>query len=562
MPHDLKPDERLKDLLRQRSLREREALAVFRPLPNQVPIFTSTASEFVVRGGNRSGKSVCGVALFSAALTRQQIIGPDGNPLPYQWPKWPLITWVIGWGEDHIGQTLFRLLFEPGIFNVVKVDGAWRVFNPATDGELAEFAVPAEPMIPKRFIKEMKFTDAGNKVFSRVELHNGNKIFAFTSTGEVKKGDPVDLIWVDEDIRWTSHVAEWQARLSDRKGRFIWTAWPKSSNMALVRMSKRAEEQRNREVKDVEETVLRFSDNPFMDDEEKRKRREGWDDEERRSRDYGEFVMDKVLMYPEFSESLHGVPSLELVDDPISKIYRDRRAFPLEWTRYLVMDPGHSTLCILFFVSAPEDICGGKCVILENELYWHRPKSRDQVCKQIMTVVGGKHYEAFIMDSRAGRQTPLTLGGTIKFHWSQAFEKRGIRSARTKSNFINGSDNVESRCNLVRTWLYSDESPPIFRVVAERCPKTVEEFGLYQKVMVKEEVQDKPIAVKNDAMNCIEYMAAHGAKHVPRTSSANQGSPAYQEAMRWRDDAAKKSQVGFFHLGPGGPQTPSAVGVY
>ena len=111
-----------------------------------------------------------------------------------------------------------------GAFKVIKDDAtgkdrAWNPNDPADKAREAE-ARPAPPLIPERYIDgEPAWTDKKNKVFSRITLTNGNVICAYTAKGDVKQGDPVDLIWIDEDIVYPEYINEYRARLSDRKGR-------------------------------------------------------------------------------------------------------------------------------------------------------------------------------------------------------------------------------------------------------------------------------------------------------------------------------------------------------
>ena len=68
------------------------------------------------------------------------------------------------------------------------------------------------------------------------------------------------LIASAELLAYPAYVNEWLARLPDKKGRFLWTAWPWSDNWALTKMSKRAQQQREekRRSPDVVEVKRSF----------------------------------------------------------------------------------------------------------------------------------------------------------------------------------------------------------------------------------------------------------------------------------------------------------------
>ncbi len=96
--------------------RQNDGLALFRSLPHQDEFFRSDATEILVRGGNRSGKSTV-TAVRTAAIARDMAVTlSDGSVvqqrLSHQKGR-PLLIWVIGIQANHIGATLHRLLFKP-----------------------------------------------------------------------------------------------------------------------------------------------------------------------------------------------------------------------------------------------------------------------------------------------------------------------------------------------------------------------------------------------------------------------------------------------------------------
>lgn len=556
---NLDPMTRAKALAVEADLREREALRIYRPLPSQVHFHQSLASERIVRGGNRSGKTMSAAAEFASAVTGMPIIGNDGVPLPNKYPLRPMIAWCIGFDQRHIGQTLYRVLFEPGLFMVIRDEKTmkWRMFRPwePADQLRSLEARPAQPLIPPRLIDPdgWGFEDRANGVFAKCTLKNGTKVFAYPSTGEVKMGDPVDLLWIDEDIRYSGHVAEWQARLSDRKGRMIWSAFPYSKNDALVRMSERAvkEKEIGRNPPFVHEVVLRYSDNPFIDAEEKAKRHAGWSPEEIRARDYGDFMHDAFLMY-DFSLRRNGLPSDR--NDALDQLFeRTRGELPREWTRYLVLDPGHSTTAVLFAAVPPPDAFGYPTVVIEDELYLHKATC-DDTAAAIYNKVSGLFYEAFIIDEHAGRQTPMGGAKTIKQQYSEAFAALNLTSRLTGSGFIGGSDNTVARRDLVRQWLRVNPETGHckVRVVADKTPHMQMEFKLYKKRVTSDnQIKDEPVYGNDHLMNCLEYLAAYNPQYVHPDVYADHGSPIvkfYKDLQKMFKPAQGK---GYVHLGPG-----------
>jgi len=568
----------MSQLATEKSRRERECLRVYRPTVQQSMFHGSLASERILRGGKRSGKSLACAAEFASAVTGVDIIGPDGHPIPRKYPKRPMTCWLIGWDLAHIGQTIHRLLFQPGQLFVVKdgVNGEYRIWNPGTEPELAEQAVACEPMIPERFIKPKSWGwDAvAEKTFTTVTVNGPwgeNKIFAFPSTGrQAKQGDAVDVIWIDEDVCYAHHVKEWQDRLSSVRGRMWWSAWPHGHNDALVGMSERAKEQVGSDNPDVSEVVLRFTDNPYIDKEEKRKSYGRMSSpEERRSRDFGEFLFDTIAMY-DFAPGLHGIVDLrnqdpnvlqEKIRDPLNRIYTSERRFPKTWTRYLAIDPSHTRTAVLFAVVPPmrfgEDEIGN-VIIIENELVLKRADT-DQLALEVKNRIAGLYYEAFIMDQMIGRQTRIGSGGgqTVMYEYQKAFTRHGLVSRQTGSGFAPGSNDVSQRCDLIRTKLNpTAEGQVNLRFIVDKLFNTIKEFGTYRKKIMRDEVADVPANPRtHDCMQSMEYLvsfisALGDQAYVEPGAFESQGSPALKYARKLLAKN-KEGRPDYCHVGPG-----------
>ena len=65
--------------LKELSLRQCDALDIFRPMKYQEPIFLAGSTETLGRGGNRSGKSTCMAARFAAIARDMPITLEDGR---------------------------------------------------------------------------------------------------------------------------------------------------------------------------------------------------------------------------------------------------------------------------------------------------------------------------------------------------------------------------------------------------------------------------------------------------------------------------------------------------
>jgi len=259
--------ESLKEL--QSELRDRrlEALKLYRPNENQEQIHACRASEVLVIGGNRSGKSLCTFVEDARAVTGQDPYG--------KYPEKDGVLVVIGKDWKHISLVCAPLLFRAGAFRIIKdLDtGEWRAFDPSTDGDRRAEAKPAPPLIPPRFIKSQSWVLKSQGMISNCKLHNGWEIHFFSSEGDPPQGFSADRVHLDEDVSNENWVPEMQARLVDRKGVLVWSAMPHSTNNALLGLKERADasEEALGEKSVIRQFQLRMLDNPYLDNDEKKK---------------------------------------------------------------------------------------------------------------------------------------------------------------------------------------------------------------------------------------------------------------------------------------------------
>ena len=360
--------------LAEYSQRQNMTLRMFRPQEHQEPCFTQYAREFIIRGGNRAGKSVCAAAKFASKALDIPITLEDGTQIESRkpWQKGRCLRmWVIGYDAKHIGQTIYRLLFKRGLIKIIKDKrtGLYRAFQPwkPEDAEREHEAKDAPPLIPARYVKpnSWDWENKKGKEFKSVTLIDPTtgeeiaEIYAYSSKADPKAGDPVDFIWIDEAIENPAHYEEWRSRLFDRRGELIWSSWPNVQNDALVNLSKRAEEQRGDPNALVKEHVIKLSQNKTIAKDVMAEALGMFaTPEERRARDAGEFVTDLLRMYPWYDEYTHqavrdGDP------DEVSRIIRANRGIvPHEWTRELIIDPGSQNPAALFCAIPPPEILG------------------------------------------------------------------------------------------------------------------------------------------------------------------------------------------------------------
>jgi hypothetical protein len=488
----------------QAELAERrlEALRLYRPMPHQEEFHKCVASERIVLGGNRGGKSLAVAVEAARAVTGQDPYGKypekDGNLA------------IVGRNWPHIGLVIYPILFKAGAFRIIKDEhtGQWRSIQKGDDKSKSK---PAPPLIPPRMIKDMSWVLKNAGYLNKVELTNGWTIWCFSSEGEPPQGYQADMIWLDEDLNNERWVGECQARLADRKGRFVWSAMPHSKNDALIGLCERADKAVEDNVPDpiIKKFTFRFLDNDFIDTEEKKKNIERWaalGQEELRMRAEGEFTTESTLMYPSFNPAVHILQRTELPDGKV----------PADWTRYVGIDPGHAVMATLFAAVPPDE----KYLLIYDELYirncnaliWGEQfaeKAKDQA------------FRVFIMDMHGGALRDLGSGRLPHELYTEELKKRGIKSQASGVSFIPGSDDIAARTALVRQMLHvRGDGTTKLKILDGACPNLMREIKRYRKKTTSVNgqmfVTDVPYT-RGDVHACqvLEYLCAYEPKYYP-----------------------------------------------
>lgn len=509
--------------------RSNDGLELFRPTAYQEPVVLSKATEHLVQGGTRSGKSTIVAAIIAAYARNRQIVFSDGSRHDIReraWANRQVIVWLVGLQLNHIGQTLYRLLRKPGAYDCVKdpVTGKLRAWQPGVvpgDDKIGpEGRVPAPPLIPDEEVLDETWENKAEHKLTSMTLRNGSVIYAYASTAKVKRGDPVNILWIDEEIQFSEYYAEWQSRLSDRKGRMYWTSWPDLKTPALLRLCDRAKTQarevarRERTAADVVRFVFVGSNSPFIDKEEIRKRSEGWSEAERMARDLGEFPTGGILAYPEFNEELHVVEYSEDsgLNDRVTEVMRRLNGtVPDDWPVDLILDPGTTSPAVLWCAIPTPDYWDGGLpyYVVYREMNIPRVDARDMAVR-IRAVEPTRTYARFIIDKKAGAQTPMGFAWKVSQQYSQEFRAVGVRNLMTGFEFMPSEHVWAVRTLKLRAWMRGRlECPrPQLRIFARQCPKLLEQLKSIRKTIRRDEVQDKIAEGQvHDVLDTLEYWA-------------------------------------------------------
>ena len=526
------------DLQRELASRQLESVRLYRPNVNQQPFHNDMASERVVLGGNRSGKTTAAMLEFAWAVT-------GTHPVEGKYPKENGTAVVVGADWRHIGMVCVRGLFKSGAFKIIQDAHTkeWRAYDPVADKDREADAKPAPPLIPPRLIKNISWVLKSAGYMQSCELTNGWQIYFFSSEGDPPQGYRAHLAWIDEDLSSESTwLAELQARLADYKGRLIWSATPHSKNDALFGLCERADKAAEEGRDNPKKFVLRFLDNEHISKEARALAVEQWaaqGEEVLRMRAEGEFTFDSVLLYGNFNMGIHGYPRKELPDGQV----------PADWCRYAAVDPGHA-ICAVLFAAVPPS---GDFVLMYDELYIPNCSAVVFAEKFAAKLAGQPQHYAFLIDSHGARLTDIGGGKSPGQQYSEQLEILGVRSKATGSSFMHGSDDVMSGIESVRNAMHiRSGGTPKLRVLEGALPNFIREIKRYKRQSTviggQSIVLDKPHPRSvSHLMDCLRYLMAADIKyHKPDVKA----EAAWWEPWIARRRKERGEQEGVVYLAP------------
>lgn len=543
----------------ERARRDIEAIRLFEPLPAQREFLECTARTRLLRGSNRSGKTLTPAYEMAMALTGRDPWG--------RYPKQDGRAYIIGFDEKHLGEIMYRKLFRSGPFKILRDTdtGIWRAFRPWTreDRDRETEAKPAPALIPTRYVKAISWKSKADNVPEKIKFTTGWELDFFSSHGKPPRGSDLDLVWIDEEIADGEWYIEMSARLLDRKGRMMWGATPQTGTDQLYELHLRCEkeyEDWRREGRDparapgAREFVALLRDNPHVDEEQKRQLAADANEQQHAVRIEGGFAIESSKIYPEFSPRVHGLPYFDI---------------PPDWTRYAVVDPGRQVCAVLFAaVPAPESqlviglgdddepirerVNGHDYVLLYDELYITNCDA-GMFGERMAQKCGGQDFEAFVIDRHGSAISDIGSGKTVEEQYSRALEAHGIESNATKHGFVWGSDDVEGGVELVRGLLRvrSHGRPTILCVALDdRLPNFKWEIERYRYKRIKGLPTDKPEdRGRVHLMADLRYLAAYGPRWVAPTRRKRKKSDAFsvfkaREAKRRKRDGGSAVNLG------------------
>lgn len=353
--------------------------------------------------------------------------------------------------------------------------------------------------------------------------------------GGFSHNSDIDGYWLDEEIVDEDWVPEMSARVLDRRGRGIWSATPQSGTEQLYELHDRAMRSEEDDDPAVAEFLILLANNPHFSDKAKREFAASLSPEELAVRIGGEFAINSYKVYPEFSMTLHGV---------------DYFPIPKDWTRYMIVDPGHQVCAVLFAAVPPANV--GDFVYLYDELYL-KECDANKFATRVAAKAEGQTFHAFIMDAHMGVHTEMGIGLTVAQQYAEALRSKGVRSLTTGNNFTWGSDDVEAGILSVHGLMrVREDGTTKLRVLRGAMQSFQWEIERYHNKREKGMVTDKPNQKKNNhLMDAIRYLAMYSPRYVLPKEVKSKPTGAilvYRDRLKRRKEQEGGSTI---RLGPG-----------
>jgi hypothetical protein len=499
--------EQIRRLVAEKAKRGIEGLRLYEPLPTQHRFHVSRSQQRVIRGSNRSGKSLAAAVEVARAVTGQD---------PHN--KWPMTNgrfYIVGKDGKEVSGVMWRKLSRAEAFKMIrdKVTHEWRAFRPMDPEDVDRIAEAkwAPPLIPRRFIKSIAWENKKENLPSVVVLQNGWELNFFSSLGKPPHGVDIDGVWFDEEIIDPEWYPEMLARIVDRRGKFIWSATPQAGTEQLYALHERADDYvaNNDPNPQVQEFVSLLADNPHISDQAKKEFAASLSERDYDIRIGGDFAIVSFKIYPEYGQDSHRVPWFEV---------------PADWTRYAVVDPGRQVCAVLFAAVQPPELGGH--IYLYDELYI-RNCNAEMFGSEMRQKTLGQNFHAFLIDHQGSRVHEMGGGLTVEMQYASALKRHKVKSLTTGYNFVWGNTDRKAGVEAVRTLLTTRVSDRQYKmlILGDKCPNLDWEFRHFRYKKNKQGITDDPEERgRVHLMSCIRYLALHSPRYVkPPTSNGKPG---------------------------------------
>ena len=547
--------EKLSRLVTEHERRQIETLKSLSLTDKQLSAITCLARKRLVLGANRTGKtSLLAIDLAMIVTgthpTRKFPDGYEGK------------IYCVGKDTNALSKVFYKKLFTRGEFWLIRdeVTNKWRSFSPTLDKHREAEKRQAPSLVPRRLVAVESFRIQKTKIPKTIIIKNERgqtwEIDFFTGNAEPQRGVNLDAVYFSEEIEDGEWYSEMMARLLDRHGFFFWDAAQQDGSDALSELDDEAERQLGNPNPDVWKVRFSLYDNPYMPREEiEFLEKSLHSQEERDIRIHGLSAVRKIRMFHEFATERHEFDRKWLPKDSV----------PLNWCRYMALDPGIECAAVLFAAVPPPSFTFHPNLILLYDEIYVSGETIPQVAERIANKLIGQSVFAFLIDESQGRKRSSSTGRTERQQYVDEFIKRRVKAEHTGFNFRPGFSDVSAGTQMVRTALMPtpETGKPRLMYLEGTCLNFVNEMRMLKRDKVKNkygghEYLDVPAPRQADhTFDCSRYLVGENPTwHKPKSPNTP-GSWIQGEVERYHN--AKRSRRTCVVLGPNRKKEESHV---
>lgn len=403
---------------RQREERLRYFEATCPPYNDQLGFIRSCAKIRAVFGGNRSGKTECGMADALFFLFGQ-------HPVRSELRKPPVfIRYLAPSYEDGIKAVIHKKIKE---------------------------------LAPRHLLKGGTWSTAWQEKARTLTAANGSVMRFFSYEQDVNKmgGDDVDAVYLDEHAPHNMFI-ESVARTVDRNGYIVLTMTPEAGitweEEAIIEASEFDDQ--------IEFWTFSTFDNPHLSKEGVEQLAKLITDPRLRdAKMLGRFVALSGLIYPMFDKSIHVVPDLNDI--------------PVHWHQQFIIDPHHRKPTAMAWTAWDPD--GNACYVHRESEFAPSSGGVPELAAHIRVKSSGLHIDDWIGDEAMGGEG-LNIHGLS----SVLAQLRGEGIPVVGTN--QASDKAfAAGVSKLRSMLTPDPVTNLPRFyVCQSCTRTIKQFHTYQ----------------------------------------------------------------------------------
>lgn len=498
--------------MRELSRRRTSAIALYEPMELFKEFHRSVARVRLISGSNRSGKTTAGMAEVTYVAT---------NTHPYWKDHKSGDIFLVGRDEKHIADVICNKLFEPGGGNgkmrLIKdlVTGQWRAYRPWEDSERYDESKEMPPLIPSSlFAQKPSWSDKARGVMELVKLKTGWTLKFFPGGTSPPQGSTPKFVHLDEEIKNERWFMEVMARLTDFRGRMVWSATPEIGGESLWDIHVRCMEDstKPKEMRLFEEFAATVVNNVHMDEQAKIEMESLLRTDPRlyAAKFLGHYLVESYRVYPNFDARQHVIDWFEIPDD---------------WCRYILVDPGIVAMPLLFVAVPPPSHPMVGHVFVYNEVVL-RNTNAYEFGREMKRWVDSQKIEDIIVDYNGSRRTEFT-GTSIRTQLEEALAANRVESLRRGSRMLEGSNDLKSGLLRVREWLMplADGMPKVLLMRGVTSVLEGELQKYHYKRAANGTISGDPEQRGIHSCDALRYGVMHGMPYVVPGDRSKRKSP-------------------------------------